>query len=241
MSRPPQALRRLGLLALGVGVLAVAVPAPAQPISEPDAALTLDLAALDSLTAEERYRQLSLMLLVTAGVDQPLYDVVARAVGLTAGQSTIGAFDPSRYTAPLARIVDQASLLAGAERLFAFSLANRSALRARLDALEASSEAAAFRDTQAGMTEDTILIRTAIADSLSAAGLDEAGHRAERRYREQTVVLRNALEYVEFKVELDRLTEQAIASVGGKLDAYQRMFDVETNTGVLDRRIRSAE
>ena len=29
--------------------------------------------------------------------------------------------------------------------------------------------------------------------------------------------------------------------VGGRLDAYQRMFDVETNTGVLDRRIRSAE
>jgi hypothetical protein len=71
--------------------------------------------------------------------------------------------------------------------------------------------------------------------------VDEAVGDAEQRYRAQTIVLRNTLEYTQFKAELDVLTGQAIASVGGRLDAYQRMFDVETNTGVLDRRIRSAE
>ncbi len=35
------------------------------------------------------------------------------------------------------------------------------------------------------------------------------------------------MEYELFDEELERLTEEAIASVGGKLDAYQRMFDEE--------------
>lgn len=221
--------------------------------------VALDFNALDALAPVEQHRQLSLMLLVSAGVDPAMHEAVARAAGVTPGSGNpreqvtdAGDFDPEAYTSPLARIVDQASLLAGAERLFRFTLANGPAIRQRLDALEADAgdgeTPAALGDTaaMARITEDTILIRTAIADSMAAAGLDVVGldgtgRSAERRYREQTVVLRNTLEFAQFQAELDVLTDRAIASVGGKLDAYQRMFDVETNTGVLDRRIRSAE
>ena len=219
-------------------------------------AVELDLQAVDALPAAEQHRQLSLMLLVSAGVDEALLAQVAEHLQPVAGASPgepgasgAGAtprFDTDRYTSPLARIVDQASLLAGAEQLFRFTLAHRPEIRARLDALESEDADLASPAVLAELAEDTILIRQAIADSLRAtkptAGRNNPGEdSAEDRYRAQTVVLRNTLEYTQFKAELDVLTGQAIASVGGRLDAYQRMFDVETNTGVLDRRIRSAE
>lgn len=206
-------------------------------------AVELDFEALDALDPTEQHRQLSLMLLVSAGVDDDLYAQFAAAAGRegTTSTSAAGTFDPDTYTSPLARIVDQATLLAGAERLFHFTRNNRAAIRSRLDALEQAPDGAGARSGLERISTETILVRTAIADSLAAAAPGEAFDAAERRYREQTVVLRNTLEYAQFQAELDLLTDQAIASVGGKLDAYQRMFDVETNTGVLDRRIRSAE
>jgi hypothetical protein len=194
-------------------------------------------AALDELTPEDQYRQLSLMLLVSAGVDEPMLEVLA-PVALQRPETV--PFQPDDYTTPLARIVDQTSLLAGAEQLFRFVRDNESAIRTRLLVLESDSDALAVIDQQK-LDEDAILIRQAIADSMVYAGLGEAGLDVSERYRQQTVVLRNALEFVEFKQALDRITDQAIASVGGKLDAYQRMFDDETNTGTFDRRIRSAE
>lgn len=235
-------------------------------------AVELELEALDALDPPARHRQLSLMLLVSAGVDEAMLDAVMATGGMPGetGRSSapgprVGAdgevpprFDPDRYTSPLARIVDQASLLAGAAQLFRFTLDNETAIRDRLDVLERTLESGAATAADdpaaappvsvgstalAGITADTILIRTAIGDAMaSVAGGDADAVQAQAlRYRERTVVLRNALEYAEFKAALDVLTGQAIASVGGRLDAYQRMFDEETNTAVLDRRIRSAE
>jgi len=193
--------------------------------------------ALDELAPEDAYRQLSLMLLVSAGVD----DAMLATLDPVLAANPDAAFDVERYTTPLARIVDQASLLAGATRLFRFTTENEAAIRERLAALEAANEGELSAALLTSVDDDTILIRQAIANSMASAGLGEAGDTLALRYGEQTVVLRNALEFSEFKFELDRLTERAIASVGGKLDAYQRMFDDETNTGTFDRRIRSAE
>ncbi len=218
-------------------------------------AVELDLQAVDSLLPAEQHRQLSLMLLVSAGVDETLMEIIDDRLGPDAeapideagrgageeGTGTSATFDPDRYTSPLARIVDQATLLAGAEQLFRFTLDHESEIRSRLDRLESGENSLATPQALADLTEDTILIRQAIADSLRAVDGGSEASEAEQRYRAQTVVLRNTLEYTQFKAELDVLTGQAIASVGGRLDAYQRMFDVETNTGVLDRRIRSAE
>ncbi len=204
-------------------------------------AVELNFAALDGLAPEEQHRQLSLMLLVSAGADESLLQALAPFAEAETDDSAAAVFDPEAYTSPLARIVDQASLLAGAHTLFRFAVENRDAIRTRLDELEARPDVMSDAAAMAKITEDTILIRQAIANSMGSVELDPAGQEAAGFYRANTVVLRNTLEYAEFKAELDQLTDNAIASVGGKLDAYQRMFDVETNTGVLDRRIRSAE
>ncbi len=197
----------------------------------------LQFSAIEAQPPEEQYRQLSLMLLVSAGVDDNMLEVLAP---LALERPDAAPFRPDDYTTPLARIVDQASLLAGAEQLFRFVRDNEQAIRARLASLEGDSFVLENADRRR-LDEDTILIRQAIADGMVYAGLGDAALEASGRYRQQTVVLRNALEYVEFKQALDALTGQAIASVGGKLDAYQRMFDDETNSGTFDRRIRSAE
>jgi len=49
------------------------------------------------------------------------------------------------------------------------------------------------------------------------------------------------MEFEAFSVELDRLTEEAKLSVGGKLDAYQRMFDEEVDSKEFDREFDAAE
>jgi len=205
-------------------------------------AVTLDLEALDALDSKEQHRQLSLLLLVSAGVDEALLadlGVPPREQAPEGEQP--GQFRAEDYTTPLARIVDQSTLLSGAYRLFRFTLDNESRVRARLDALEAAQPSLGGSDATATLTEDTILIRQAIANAMAGSVDTAAGRDAALRYRQHTVVLRNALEFAQFKVELDAITDRAIASVGGKLDAYQRMFDDETNTGTFDRRIRSAE
>ncbi len=49
------------------------------------------------------------------------------------------------------------------------------------------------------------------------------------------------MEYEVFDEELQRLTDEAILSVGGKLDAYQRMFDEEVDSKSLDRQFDAAQ
>jgi hypothetical protein len=197
-----------------------------------------DFAALEGLSADRQYRQLSLMLLVSAGVDDPMLTALRQVLPPAQGN---GGFNVEDYATPLARIVDQASLLAGAVQLFEFSGWNQAQIRSRLEELETQQSVVIASVDLNVLREDTIIIRQAIADSMAYgtdSGLDPAWI---QRYRAHTVVLRSALEFAQFKQELDRLTNEAIVSVGGRLDAYQRMFDDETTSGTFDRRIRSAE
>lgn len=60
-------------------------------------------------------------------------------------------------------------------------------------------------------------------------------------FREQTVHLRNMMEYNQFEAELAQITEEAIVDLGGRLDAYQRMFDDEVDPELISRRVESAE
>ena len=62
-----------------------------------------------------------------------------------------------------------------------------------------------------------------------------------QNYSTQTIRLRNIMEFELFDEELDRLTDEAIMSVGGKLDAYQRMFDEEVDKKELDRQFDAAK
>jgi hypothetical protein len=98
-----------------------------------------------------------------------------------------------------------------------------------------------------GIAADAIIIRNAVADSLEY-GLKsgEPAASAEdlervQAFREQTVHLRNMMEYNEFEEELAQITEEAIVDLGGRLDAYQRMFDDEVDPELISRRVESAE
>jgi hypothetical protein len=62
-----------------------------------------------------------------------------------------------------------------------------------------------------------------------------------QEYRTRTTRIRNVMEFELFEVELARLTEEAILSVGGKLDAYQRMFDEEVDSKEFDRQFDAAD
>ena len=49
------------------------------------------------------------------------------------------------------------------------------------------------------------------------------------------------MEFNEFQQELAQLTEEAIVDLGGRLDAYQRMFDDEVDPELIKRRVESAQ
>ena len=93
------------------------------------------------------------------------------------------------------------------------------------------------------ITEDAIIIRNAIADAIGYSSLvNDATVAAQLEiYRSKTIRIRNVMEYEQFDEELDRLTQQAILSVGGKLDAYQRMFDEEVDSKEFDRQFDAAD
>jgi hypothetical protein len=60
-------------------------------------------------------------------------------------------------------------------------------------------------------------------------------------FRTQTIYLRNMMEYNIFQEELAQITNDAIIDLGGRLDAYERMFQEEIDPELLQRRIESAE
>lgn len=205
------------------------------------AAANLRLDALDEMPVAEQYRQLSLILLVTTGTGPVMSGALDARLPDDGGRDAD--FDPADYTTPMVRIVDQETLLAGAAQLFRFAGENRGEVRARLDRLESDYPFLVSQLATDAITADAIIIRNAIADAAEFSGLlDGTGLSTDiQDYRVRTIYLRNVMEYESFREELARITEHAIDSVGGKLDAYQRMFDDETGSNTFDRHIEAAE
>jgi len=199
---------------------------------------SINFAAIDGLPPGEQYRQLSLVLMIFSGADTELIESMAPPTTLQAAPDNPG-FDPDAYKTPLTRIVDQETMLSGAALLLQFARDSQDAIRARLTAINAENPVLISRVDINAITEDAIIIRNAIADSISYSGLANSEELTNHLldYRTRTIFLRNMMEYDAFSVELKRLTTEAILSVGGKLDAYQRMFDEEVNC----KQIESAE
>lgn len=197
---------------------------------------------LDQLEPQEQYRQLSLMLLVSDGVDDTLLEGMARHAGKTETDGGL-ALNLDDYTTPLIRIVDQQTMLAGSTQLFRFTRENAARIASRLRDLPAENPDTAFEAHRPGISEDAIIIRNAIADSIDFSELSQDGQPGQlsQEYRAHTIYLRNNLEYDLFAAELDRLTQQAIASVGGTTEAYERMFDDEVDSAGLNKKIEAAE
>ena len=197
---------------------------------------------INALPPGEQYRQLSLILLISGGADPALLDALAPED--TEGQGrAVSNLSPDDYKTPLIRIVDQESMLSGAAFLLRFARESNDEIQASLAAINTANPVLISMVDMNAITEDAIIIRNAIADAISYSNLanDEQITPHLQNYRTQTIRIRNILEFELFDEELDKLTDEAILSVGGKLDAYQRMFDEEVNSKDLDRQFDAAK
>jgi uncharacterized protein YjiS (DUF1127 family) len=208
----------------------------------------------------EQYRQLSLLSLVASGAEPAL---VALLAPYEAQQAAPGSMELQLddYVGPLARIVDQEILLAGAAQMFRFARANSAEIQARMTQIAREHPILISMVDVNEIAADAIIIRNSIADSLEYSLKDGAAGAAQpehdmaqdpaqdpaqdvapvQAFREQTVHLRNMMEYNQFEAELAQITEEAIVDLGGRLDAYQRMFDDEIDPELISRRVESAE
>jgi len=196
---------------------------------------------LSELPPGDQYRQLSLILMISGGADPVL---VASMDSYSSKQGSAGSnISPDDYKTPLIRIVDQESMLSGAAYLLNFARDSENEIKARLTAIDKENPILISMVDLSTITEDAIIIRNAIADAIgySSLGDDDMVAMHLENYRNRTIRIRNIMEYEQFDVELDRLTENAILSVGGKLDAYQRMFDEEVDSKKFDREFDAAE
>jgi hypothetical protein len=228
-------VRRLGLALL---LLAFALLRPAA------AGAAISFEALEELPPGEQYRQLSLLSLVAGGVDPELVALLQPLEKRPAdGRGAAAEFGLDDYATPLARIVDQEILLAGAAQMFRFARDNSTEIQARMTRIAGEHPILISMVDVNGIAADAIIIRNAIADSIEYSQLMEqpaaAGH--IETFRAQTVHLRNMMEFNEFQAELAQLTEEAIVDLGGRLDAYQRMFDDEVDPELIQRRVESAQ
>jgi hypothetical protein len=204
----------------------------------------LDFESIEQKPAGEQYRLMSLLMLITGGTDPALLEMLEPVM---AQQQADGGSAPdielNDYVTPLIRIVEPEMMLAGAARMFRFARENGPEIQRRLTALAREYPLLISRVDINRLAEDAIIIRDAIADTIEyTESIDDAA--AESRldaFRAQTVYLRNMLEYNQFEEELAEITNQAIIDLGGRLDAYERMFNDEVDNDLIRRRVDSAE
>jgi len=202
-----------------------------------------DYESIEKLPPGERYRQLSLLLLVSGGADEELLDMLQTGAGTDAAAQGGFVLNLDDFGTPLARIVDQETMLAGAARMIRFARENSQEIQARLAAIASENPILISMVDVNEIAGDAIIIRNAVADSIEYTILpdDPATGARLAAFRQQTIYLRNMMEYNIFQEELAELTNEAIIDMGGRLDAYQRMFDDEIDQELIQRRIESAE
>ena len=199
---------------------------------------TFDFDTIEGLTPGEQYRQLSLLMLVSGGIDPALVTMLQPVVDT--GESNLELDD---FVTPLVRIVDQETLLASAAQMFRFARENSAVIQARMTSIVQANPILISMVDVNEIAADAIIIRNSIADSIeySDAIDDRDATALLKAFRAQTVYLRNMMEYNIFQEELAGITNQAILDLGGRLDAYQRMFDDDVDPDSIKRRIESAE
>lgn len=205
-------------------------------------AATVDFSAIDALPPGEQYRQLSLVLMIAVGADPALVERLLPDSSAANAKKGV-AIDPEAFTTPLTRIVDQQTMLNGAALLLRFANGSQKAIRDKLaDIKKANPVLISMLDANS-ISEDAIIIRNAIADSISFSGLakDKTMAAYLKTYRTRTLRLRNEMEFASFSAELDRITAESIRAVSGQSDAYQRMFDDEVVSKGFKRQIEAAD
>lgn len=227
------------LFGIFLGSLLLALTAPAASFA------AFDFSTIEELAPGEQYRQLSLLMLVSGGVDPVLLDLIqptldSRPEVLQANRSNLALDD---FVTPLVRIVDQEILLANATQMFRFARQNSVDIQDRMTGIVRSNPILISMVDVNEIAADAIIIRNAIADAIEYSNTidDPAASDLLAQFRDQTVYLRNMMEYNIFQEELAEITNQAILDLGGRLDAYQRMFNEDIDPELVKRRVESAE
>ena len=199
---------------------------------------------IEEKTPGEQYRQLSLLMLITGGTDPAMLEMLQPVIDMQeAGAAPAMDLELDDYVTPLIRIVDQEILLGGAAQVFRFAHENGPEIQQRLTQIATQNPILISMVDVNELAADAIIIRNSIADTIEYTESIDA-QEAEARlaaFRSQTVYLRNMMEYNQFQEELSQITNQAILDLGGRLDAYQRMFDEDVDEDLIRRRIESAQ
>lgn len=199
---------------------------------------------IEEKTPGEQYRQLSLLMLITGGTDPAMLEMLQPVIDMQeAGAAPAMDLELDDYVTPLIRIVDQEILLGGAAQVFRFAHENGPEIQQHLTRIATQNPILISMVDVNELAADAIIIRNSIADTIEYTESINA-QEAEARlaaFRNQTVYLRNMMEYNQFQEELSQITNQAILDLGGRLDAYQRMFDEDVDEDLIRRRIESAQ
>ena len=206
------------------------------------AAAAVSFEALEGLPPGDQYRQLSLLMLITGGTDPALFELLQPVI------ERQGEDDPldlglDDFVTPLIRIVDRETILASAARMFRFASENSAEVQQRLTRIARENPILVSMVDVNEMAADAIIIRNSIADTIEyTESVDPAQAEARlQAFRAQTVYLRNMMEFNEFQDELNAITDEAIVDLGGRLDAYQRMFSENIDADLVRRRVESAQ
>jgi len=201
------------------------------PILSSNAWAETALSAMDALTPAEQYRQLNLVVMVSAGMAPEFLEYLQAELPDASREATdqeaIPLLSIDDFQTPLNRIVNPGAMIADAARLIRITQQHDAAIMQRMSEVAQShpDEVAAVDLIQ--LAEDAIIIRTSLAGSMGYASADAGpaigGHL--ETYEDETVHLRNVMEFWKFDQELAAITDDAMQDTGGRMDAYQRMLD----------------
>lgn len=203
--------------------------------------------SIAELPPGEKFRQLSLLLLVSGGVKPGLLELIHVPDENSQDEADSGPagfiVQLDAFQTPLARIVDQQAMLASAAQIFIYGRDHSQQIQLELAAITRTNPILISMVDVNQIAEDAIIIRNAIADAIeySEVAVQSGALDQLHAFQHQTVHLRNMMEFNIFQEELARITEQAIIDLGGRLDAYQRMFDDDIDPALVQRRVDSAE
>ncbi|MEJ2401096.1 MAG: hypothetical protein P8Y52_06850 [Xanthomonadales bacterium] len=206
------------------------------------AAAAISFEALEGLPPGDQYRQLSLLMLITGGTDPALFDVLQPVIERQGEDDPLD-LELDDFVTPLIRIVDRETILASAAGMFRFAHDNSAEIQQRLTRIARENPILVSMVDVNEMAADAIIIRNSIADTIEyTESIDaEQAEARLRAFRAQTVYLRNMMEFNAFQDELNAITDEAIVDLGGRLDAYQRMFSENIDEDLVRRRVESAQ
>jgi hypothetical protein len=205
------------------------------------------LAALDQLTPIDQYRQLNLILMVSEGAEKPflqrLQALSPVADEISSSSAPLPLLQVDDFQTPLNRIVDQKATMANAARLFQFANDNEDSIQLKLAELTAATPQEVMQLDMIQLAEDAIIIRTALTGSIEyqVANSDPVMSDYLQTYKDETVHLRNVMEYWSFDQELATITSEAMDDTGGRMESYQRMLEDEPNLDTLKQHLQAVE